>query len=230
MIRCIIVDDEPLSIELLSSYASKIDKLNLVQTFSNPLEALAYLQNNEVDLIFLDIQMPELSGIDFAKVVSKNASVIFITAYPEYAVKGFELNAVDYLMKPVTFQRYVESVDRITNNKQKAGDTTDKRDYIMIKTEHRLQKVNLSDILYLKGMGDYVSIVLPTQKIMTLENMKSFQEKLSGYNFMRVHKSYIISIDKIEFIEKNRISIAEELIPISATYQGDFWNKIDANR
>lgn len=229
MIKCLIVDDEPLAIQLLTSYVSKMDQLELLGSFSNPLDALSFTQTHPIDLIFLDIQMPELNGVQFAKVLGKKSKVIFTTAYPDYAVEGFELNAIDYLVKPITFQRFVESINRVieTNNTNvilsNPVNTEQKKDFLMVKTEHRLQKINFSDILYFKGMGDYVSIVTTTERIMTLENMKSFVEKLPDDNFIRVHKSYIISIDKIMFIERNRIGIKDELIPISATYQEAFW-------
>ena len=229
MIKCLIVDDEPLAIQLLTSYVSKMDQLELLGSFSNPLDALSFTQTHPIDLIFLDIQMPELNGVQFAKVLGKKSKVIFTTAYPDYAVEGFELHAIDYLVKPITFQRFVESINRVieTNNTNvilsNPVNTEQKKDFLMVKTEHRLQKINFSDILYFKGMGDYVSIVTTTERIMTLENMKSFVEKLPDDNFIRVHKSYIISIDKIMFIERNRIGIKDELIPISATYHETFW-------
>lgn len=225
MIKCIIVDDEPLAVQLLSDYVSKIDHLELAGSFSNPIEALSFTQSNAVDLIFLDVQMPELNGVQFAKVIGQKSKIIFTTAYPDYAVEGFELNAVDYLVKPITLQRFIESVNRITDQPTTQTAVPEKisKDFLMVKTEYRHQKINFSDILYFKGMGDYVSIVTEAEKIMTLENMKSFVEKLPTQNFIRVHKSYIISIDKIQFVERNRISINEELIPISATYQEAFW-------
>lgn len=228
MIKCLIVDDEPLAIQLLTSYVDKMDQLELVGSFSNPIEALSFTQSNSVDLIFLDVQMPELNGVQFAKVIDKKSKIIFTTAYPDYAVEGFELNAIDYLVKPITLQRFIESINRVINSNKTTTNSTEsesKKDFMMVKTEHRLQKVNYADILYFKGMGDYVSIVTTNKRIMTLENMKSFAEKLPE-NFARVHKSYIVSIDKIKFIERNRIGIEEELIPISATYSDGFWAKM----
>lgn len=225
MIKCLIVDDEPLAVQLLTSYVNKMDQLELAGSFSNPLDALSFTQTNAIDLIFLDVQMPELNGVQFAKVIDKKSKIIFTTAYPDYAVEGFELNAVDYLVKPITLQRFIESVNRViesNNESTNSSSTENKKDFMMVKTEHRLQKINYADILYFKGMGDYVSIVTTNERIMTLENMKSFAEKLPD-SFIRVHKSYIISIDKIMFIERNRIGIQDELIPISATYQEGFW-------
>lgn len=229
MISCIIVDDEPLAVDLLKDYVTKLDHLELKGSFHNPLEALSYLQNESVDLIFLDIQMPELNGVQFGKIIGKKAKIIFTTAYPDYAVEGFELNAADYLVKPITLQRFIEAVNRIQEQSENndTAVTKNQKDFLMVKTEYRRQKVNYDDILYFKGMGDYVSIVTEENKIMTLENMKSFMEKLPNDQFIRVHKSYIVSIHKIDFVERNRISINKELIPISATYLDAFWKIMD---
>lgn len=221
MRTCIIIDDEPLAIKLLHSYADRITDLRVLNTFTNPLEALSFLQTHEVDVIFLDIQMPELNGMQMAKIAGEKSAIIFTTAYPSYAVEGFEIRALDYLVKPISFERFVASVSRLTTAEQSAEDKEEVT-YLFVKTEYRHQKVDLHDILFLKGMGDYCAIVLPEKKIMTLENMKSFESRLPTGRFLRVHRSYIIALDKIDFIEKNRIVIGEERIPIGASYEKAF--------
>ena len=234
MIRCIIVDDEPLAIQLLSSYAEKIPSLELKATFDNPLEALSYLQKETIDLVFLDVQMPELNGMQVAKILPKTARIIFTTAYANYALEGFEVNALDYLLKPISFERFVHAVNRmespipVSTHPTRTQAHEEKKDSFFVKTEYRLQQVNFKDILFIKGLGDYCSIHTTDEKVLTLENMKSLEQRLPSWNFYRVHKSYIVSLDKIKFIEKNRIRIAEELIPIGQTYQERFWSMMNA--
>jgi len=223
MTRCVIIDDEPLAIKLLSSYLEKIDDFELIESFSNPLKALSYLNNNSVDLVFLDIQMPEINGVQLAKVLADQLKIIFTTAYPNYAVDGFELKALDYLLKPISFHRFLDAVNRYEIKKLDTKPLVENStDFIFVKTENRLQKIKLDEIYFLKGMGDYCAIITDDSKVMTLENMKSFEAKLPTDKFIRVHKSYIVSINKIKYIEKNRISIKEELIPISASYDKAF--------
>jgi len=193
-LKCIIVDDEPLAIQLIDSYIEKIDGIISLSSFTNPLEAIRYLRSNPVDLIFLDIQMKELNGLDLAKIVEKEAKVIFTTAYPDHAAKGFDLKAVDYLVKPISFIRFVDAVDRILNNQNIERSATSK-DYLFIKSEYRLKKIDIKDIIYLKGTGDYCTVVLPGEKIMTLEKLKSFVERLPPHEFSRVHKSYIVNMN-----------------------------------
>lgn len=222
MINCIIVDDEPLAIKLIASYVENMATLNCLQTFTNPLTAIQFIRANKVDLVFLDIQMPELSGVDVARIIDDEVKVIFTTAFPNFAIEGFELNAVDYLVKPVSFSRFVTSVDRVIDTAKVTGQATESKDYIFVKTEYRLQKVDTKDVFYLKGSGDYCTIHLSDEKIMTLEKLKSFAERLSPSKFSRVHKSYIVAIDKINYIEKNRIYIQDEVIPIGSTYEEKF--------
>lgn len=225
MSNCIIVDDEPLAAQLLASYAEKIDDLDVVGVFHNPLEALTILQKEQVDLIFLDIQMPELKGTQLAKLINDDTSIIFTTAYPEHAVEGFELNALDYLVKPISFERFLKAFTRYSKLKgqisalEASTSAKEAQTFLFVKTEYRLQKLNLTDIVYFKSMGDYVQIITDSEKIMTLETMKSFEEKLLDQNFIRVHRSYLVSLDKIKFIQNNKIRVLDEMIPIGRTYQ-----------
>lgn len=230
MTTCLIIDDEPLAINLLASYVDKIDYLSLAGTFSNPLEALGFLQNNHVDVIFLDIQMPELSGIQFAKIIDNNTAIIFTTAYPNHALEGFELEVIDYLVKPITLERFIKATNRLKSNEPKSSKPlTSSKDYFFVKTEYKHLKINYADILYMKGYGDYVAIQKTNEKILTLENMKYFEKTLPSNQFVRVHKSYIISLDHISYIEKNRIVIGKEFIPIGGKYQDNFWRMVNGN-
>lgn len=230
MINCIIIDDEPLAGELLASYIEKIEDLHLLGCFTNPLDGVSFLQQNAVDLVFLDIQMPELSGLQVAKLVKPECSVVFTTAYPDYAVSGFELKALDYLVKPINLQRFLEAVNRHKEAKTyiKAETVETHPGYLFVKSEYRHQKVELSNIKFLKGMGDYVAIILQEGKLLTLEKMSAFESKLPASQFMRIHKSYLVAIDKIDYIERNRVAINGELLPIGPSYQERFWEKINS--
>ncbi len=223
---CIIIDDEPLAVKLLESYVAKIEDLELVGTFNNPLEALKLLRESSVDVLFLDIQMPEITGVEFKKIINPEVKVIFTTAYSEYALESYDLNAVDYLLKPITFQRFLQAVEKI-KEKSTTVQIENTPNYIFVKTEYRHQKLGLSDILYLKGLSDYVAIQTKENKVLTLQNMKDFEQILPKSKFIRVHKSYIVSLEHIEFIERNRIVIEGEYIPIGATYKDAFWNAIN---
>ena len=220
MINCIIIDDEPLAAQLLSSYTDKVEDIQLLGVFHNPLSALTFLKDTQVDLVLLDIQMPELSGTQLAKIVDPSIEIIFTSAYPEFAVEGFELKALDYLVKPISFIRFLDAIDRYRSlhTKQKAVQD-DSQDFLFVKSEYRLQKINTTDILYLQGNGDYCNIVCADKKILTLEKLSSFETRLSPRQFIRVHKSYLIAVDKIEYIEKKRIKIGEAMIPIGLTYE-----------
>ncbi len=224
MIRCVIIDDEPLGIKLLETYVSKLDYLTLSASFSNPLEGLAYIKANPVDLVFLDIQMPELSGMQLAKILPEHTQIIFTTAYPEYAVEGFEIKALDYLLKPISLYRFINAVERYNALSKQEPTQAESKSYIFVKTEYRQQKINLEDIYYLKGMGDYCQIVLGEGNVMTLEKLKSFEQRLPSNLFRRIHKSYLIAIDKIEYIEKSKIKIKDALIPVGHTYETNLNN------
>ncbi|MEM7368843.1 MAG: LytTR family DNA-binding domain-containing protein [Bacteroidota bacterium] len=228
MIRCIIIEDEPLASKLLASYVEKIDDLDLLGVFENPFDAWSFLQAHDLELIFLDIQMPELNGIQLAKLIGQGAAIIFTTAYPDYAVDGFEVEALDYLVKPISLGRFLSAINRYKERKKSIlhPEKASEVHYLFVKTEYRHQKIDFDDILYLKGMGDYVSILTKKGRVMTLENMKSFEASLPADRFMRVHKSYLIAMDKIAFVERNKININNELIPIGATYQELFWKRL----
>lgn len=222
---CIIIEDEPLALERTQSFVNKVPFLDLKETFDNAINGLSYLNANQVDLLFLDINMDELSGIELLESSKITSQVIITTAYQEYALKGYELNVTDYLLKPFTFNRFLQAVNKAQENlTQKNTETA--LDFIFIKTENRLEKVMFDDILYIEGMRDYRRLHLRTKKIMTLQNFKELEQIIPSNLVCRVHKSYMVALNKIESIERNRIKIADQLIPISETYKLSFYEKI----
>lgn len=223
-INCIIIEDEPLAQERLKGYIAKFSFLNLLDAFNNALDGLTFLKNNEVDLILLDINMDQLSGIQLLENISFKGSVIITTAYDEYALKGYELSVTDYLLKPFTFERFLQAIDKV----HKLNDSHNSAlAYIFIKTENRLEKVNLGDILFIEGMRDYRRIHLENKRIMTLQTFTEFEKIIPSEKICRVHKSYMVSIGKIESIERNRIKIKDKYIPISDTYKSNFFTIIN---
>lgn len=221
-INCIAIEDEPLALKKIMGFIEQVDYLNLLEGFNNAIDAIGYLKKNTVDLIFLDIRMKKLSGIQFLESVSNKPKIIITSAYDEYALKGYELEVADYLLKPFTFERFLKSVEKIYNQlKELKSNITN--DYIFVKTEYRMEKVVLKDILYIQGMKDYLQIHTTDRKIMTLQTFKNLLEILPPINFQRVHNSYIVATSKIENIERNRIRIGKELIPISDSYKDKFY-------
>ncbi|PRP67802.1 LytR/AlgR family response regulator transcription factor [Nonlabens agnitus] len=229
MIKCILIDDEPLALELLESHIKRTDGVELLQSFTNPIEALQELERLQPDLIFSDIQMPELSGVQFSKIVGNKFPIIFTTAYDQYAVQGYELDVVDYLLKPISLERFQKSVAKFQsrNTTTATVHAASVPDYIFVKSEYKTLKINLADIHYIKGMADYVTIVTADKKIHTLENLKYYEKTLPATNFMRVHKSFLIAMDKIEFIERNRAVILGDYIPVSETYKKAFFDRVN---
>lgn len=231
MIRCLVVDDEPLALDVLADYIQKVPFLQLIKTTTSAFEGLAIAQNDHIDLVFLDVQMPELTGIQFMKIMNKKCDVILTTAYSQYALDGYELDIVDYLLKPIAFERFYKAVQKVNSQKQlqQAPEPVSKvvNDFIFVKTEHKIQKIYLNDILYIEGLKDYISIFSTTGRIITLQNMKKIEEALPAPGFVRVHKSYIVALDKIESIERSRIQIQGKIIPIGDTYRESFFKLIE---
>lgn len=226
-VNCIIIEDEPLAQEKLEDFIEKVDFLKLLKTTASAIEAIGFLQNNTVELIFLDIRMKKFSGIQFLKALQNKPKVIITSAYNQYALEGYDYNVSDYLLKPFSFERFIQAVNKamdeiVLENKAK-DNISGKIDYIFIKTENRIEKIYLKDILYIEGLKDYLKIVLQSSKILTLLSFKKLLEMLPDNEFIRVHKSYVISIDKIQSIERNRIKIDVKLIPISDTYRKQFY-------
>jgi DNA-binding LytR/AlgR family response regulator len=223
-IKCIVVDDEPLAVSLLGSYVEKIPFFELVFSTENPIEALEYIQNNEADLIFLDIQMPELSGINFMKIVGDKLKYILTTAYSEYALEGYEHNVIDYLLKPISFGRFEKSAlkaqERFPTNETLANS------YFFVKSSGQQHKINFDEILYVESIKDYVNIKTENQEYIVLDTLKSLENQLPE-NFTRVHKSFILNLDKIEKIDvKNALLNSGKEIPIGETYKSEFFLKI----
>lgn len=229
MINSVIIDDEPLAVGLIRDYIEKVPFLKLKATFSNALEAIQYIEEEEVDLLFLDIRMPGISGIDLLKNLKKRPAAIFTTAYQEYAIEGYSLNVVDYLLKPVPFTRFVSAATRaqdhinMVKSSRPLYQAVSQQEFIFIKTEYKIVKVDLSDILYIEGLKDYSKIYLKdnSKPIFTLQNLKSFESKLPQDRFIRIHRSYIVSINKINVICKNRVMIAQTDIPVSIGFKNN---------
>lgn len=226
MINCIIIEDEPLAVEKLVNFIHKLPVFNLLQTFNSGISAIGFLKNNPVDLIFLDIEMKELTGIQLLESINLESKVIITTAYKKYAIKGFDLQVTDYLLKPITFERFVKACDKVTEELSQTIKNK-KNNKIFVKTEYRLEGIDPSEILFIEGMGDYRRIVTTQKQIMTLQTFKELSELLPVDKFHRVHNSYIISLDKIEKIERNRITIKNKLIPISDSYGKAFYKRIN---
>mgnify|MGYP001792110748 CR=1 FL=1 len=225
---CIIIEDEPLALEKTKDFVNKVPFLHLSATFDNALTGLAYLNNNKVDILFLDINMDELTGIELLQSSKITSQVIITTAYQEYALKGYELQITDYLLKPFAFNRFLQAVNKAQDNLVRRNSDV-QPDFIFVKTENRLEKIMLNEIIYIEGMRDYRRIHTANKKIMTLQNFSEFEKLIPSNIVCRVHKSFMVALNKIESIERNRIKIAEQLIPISETYKDAFFLLINNN-
>ncbi|GAB3823174.1 LytR/AlgR family response regulator transcription factor [Hymenobacter jeollabukensis] len=230
-LTCCIIEDEYLAQEILEEYVSKVPFLELKGTYMSPLEAAA----DKPDLLFLDINMPDLDGLSFIPMLNPKPMIILTTAYDQYALKAYELEVKDYLLKPFTFERFYKAVLRlyqeqsprhIQEKKEEKAVLKNEQEYIFIKVGHRIQKVAIRDILFVEGMKDYLRIHTTDEKIMTLLNFAKLEELLPAQNFARVHRSFLVAIDKIDHIEKNRIQIADQIIPISDTYADAFYKML----
>lgn len=236
-INCIAIDDEPLALDKIREYIKRIGYLNLMSTFNNAIDAIEFLKDHTVDLIFLDIQMEELTGIQMLEALQVKPKVVLTTAYDEYALKGYELDVCDYLLKPISFQRFLMACEkvykqinpeiRVQKEPLIEANNESKLDYFFVKNGSKTQKINFADILFVEGMKDYLRIWTKEEKIMTLLSFKKLEEMLPSDNFIRIHKSYLISIDKIESIERNRIKIAGERLPIGNSYRRQFYKTIE---
>ncbi|MBX2947437.1 MAG: response regulator transcription factor [Cyclobacteriaceae bacterium] len=237
-LTCLIVEDEPLARNLLVDYVKKVPSLKLVEACSNAMDAMEILRKQQVDLLFLDIQMPEITGITFLKILQKRPLVIFTTAYSQYALEGYELDVVDYLLKPITLERFLKAVDKAMQRHQLAHQSTiplisqpgpEKPDFVFVKDGTKMVKVQLDDILYVEGMKDYVTIHTREKKITTLQRMKVLEEQLPADKFIRVHHSYIIAFKAIDAVHKSDVQIGQAMIPISDSYKKAFREYVDKN-
>lgn len=223
-INCIIIEDEPLAMKRVKEFVGQVSYLNLVASFQNAIEAIGFLKEHTIDLIFLDIEMDGLSGIELIESLPDIPEIIITTAYDKYALKGFELHVADYLLKPFRFDRFLSAVERVHTNISK--ENREERNFLFVKTEYRLERIALNDICFIEGMGDYRNVQVGPKKILTLKTFAEFEVELPGNHFCRVHKSFIVSIDKIISIEHNRIKIRDSLIPISDSYKDHFYKMI----
>ena len=229
--NCVILDDEPLAVALLSKYIEDTENLSLSFASTNAFDAIQFIQNNAVDIIFLDVQMPELSGIQVLKIIGNKYHIIFTTAYTDYALDGYEYNITDYLLKPITYERFLKAISKVTTSHTETSlnNTLPQDDFIFIKSDSRMIKINLAAILFVEGLKDYISIQTNKEKLITLQNLKTLEQHL-GTQFMRVHKSFIVALNKIDSIERNRIFIGEHCIPIGETYKDVFSKRIEGNK
>ena len=237
-IKCAVIDDEPLALGLIAGYIKKTPNLELCGTYSSAVQAMKMLPENPVDLLFLDIQMPELNGLEFSKMVPEKTRIVFTTAFGQYAIDGYRVNALDYLLKPISYADFVEAVNRATewfnlklkSENDKSSDKSYNPDYIYVKSDYKLIQIELDKILYIEGLKDYVKIYTEDnpRPILSLISMKSLEEKLPEERFLRVHRSFIVQKQKIKIIDKGRIVFGKEYIPISETYKTmlqDYVNK-----
>lgn len=228
-IRCIVVDDEPLSVRLLESYTQNCADTVLLQAFTNPIEALHFLETNMPDLILLDVQMPELNGLQFVQILQKKCSIVLTTAYPEYAVNAFDLDVVDYLLKPISYERFVQAISKVKDQLAAQKSITEHRDaadHFFVKSEYKMLKVYCKDVLYLEGLRDYVAVHTMQGKLLTLQSMKSFEQSLP-HRFVRVHKSYIVNTDEVTSFNSNTLLLGKTVIPIGSVYAPNIKGKLN---
>ena len=233
ILKCAIIDDEPLAADLLTSYVKKTPELSLVGTFSSAVNAMKTLRSQPVDLLFLDIQMPELSGLEFAKLLPRETKIVFTTAFDRYALEGYKVNAAGYLLKPVSYEDFMKTVNKVMNlaQKESLNQMFSQQQFIFVKSEYKLHKIMFDDILYIEGVKDYVKIYIENDRkaIMSLMNMKKLEDFLPQPRFMRIHRSFIINTSKISMVDRGRIVIGNEFIPVSESYKDHVQSFLDAH-
>lgn len=236
MIRCLAIDDEMLALELLEDNIKKVSFLELVKTCRSAMEAMEVLRSEHIDLLFLDIQMPDISGIQLLKSLHNKPMVIFTTAFSKYATEGFDLDVIDYLLKPYPFERFLKAVNKVHEymdlrdraaNQAGTKDIVTSPNFLFVKADYKLYKINLKDILYIEGLKDYVKIYASEKPIVTQMSMKGLEEKLSPQDFIRVHRSFIVAFNKIDFIQKHMLTIGKKEIPISEHYRDQLFKIIN---
>lgn len=236
-LNCLIVDDEPLARNLLKDYIGKVPHLTLVDSCSNPLEALDILNKKSIDVLFLDIQMPEITGISLLKTLHKKPLVILTTAYSQYALEGYELDVVDYLLKPITLERFLRAIDKVNQrvitspaveSEPRTNDIASP--FVFVKDGTKLVKIMLDDVLYVEGLKDYVTIHTKEKKVITLQRLKSLEDQLPADKFIRIHHSFIIAVAAIDVIHKSEVQIGGAIIPISDSYRKNFREFIERNQ
>ncbi|KQB37795.1 LytR/AlgR family response regulator transcription factor [Flavobacterium aquidurense] len=230
--KCIIVDDEPPATRILENYIDKISFLEKEGVFNDALKALEFLNTQSIDVIFLDIQMPQLTGLQLSRIISKDIKVIFTTAYPDFALEGFELNAIDYLLKPIAFERFYQAVSKLKAEPKTEFVSNNSPDFIFIKTDgkNKFQKLFLDEILYVESLQNYVCIHTLKQQIITHSSLKNVIESLPENNFIQIHKSFVIALKQIESTDSFSVFINGKELPIGATFKDAFFDRIDQNK
>ncbi len=237
--NCLAIDDEPLAINVIREFCKKIDFIDFIAGSTSAIEAVKIINEKNIDLIFLDIEMPHITGLDFVKSLERPPMIIFTTAYPGYALEGFELNAIDYLVKPIAFERFFKAVSKayellnLKKNKNSVHPVTTAvagLDHIIIREAYKTEKINFDDILYIEGLKDYISIYTTGKRHLTKSTMKNIEEKLPSDKFIRVHKSYIVALPKITTIENNRIIFGDKRVPIGDQYKTGFYDIFNKNK
>ncbi len=232
-ISCIVVDDEPMAREILENHLAKIETIEVVALCKNAIEAFNVISTQKVDLIFLDINMPEISGLSFARSINKNVKIIFTTAYREYAVDGFDLQAVDYLLKPISFERLLQGVNKYLNENQSLPEVVsleieqEKSESIFVRADRKMIKINFPDILFIESLADYIKIHLADKTVVTRETISSIEAKLPQQDFLRVHRSFIIAINEIDSFTAELIEIGNKQIPISRSYKDNVLKRLE---
>ena len=234
-LKTIVIDDEPLAVALLADYVKKTPFLELIETFDNPIDVLEFLHNESIDLILVDIQMPDLTGIEFVRSLKSAPKVIFTTAYAQYAIEGFKLNATDYLLKPFGYEDFLKAVQKAWKQvelENSAATTVEANNqFLFLKSEYKIRRINFNDILYIEGLKDYIKVFIKgeTKPILSLSSVKAIESKLPEAQFMRVHRSFIVNLNQIEVIERSRIVFGKEYIPVSDQYKEKFQEFLDKN-
>jgi DNA-binding LytR/AlgR family response regulator len=235
MIQAIAIDDEPLALQLVKGYIDKTPFLELVGIFDNPLSAFEFIENNEIQLIFLDIQMPDLKGTEFARTLQSRYKIIFTTAYEKYALEGFKLDAVDYLLKPFGYEEFLvaaQKVRKLVDLEQKSQTQIEaNKEFLFLKSEYKIRRINFNDILYIEGLKDYIKVYLSNEPkpILSLSTLKAVESKLPENQFMRVHRSFIVNLNKIQTIDRSRIVYGETYIPVSDQFKDKFQEFLNKN-
>ncbi len=236
MIRTIAIDDEPLALQLVTGYISKTPFLELLSGFDNPLDAIEFLEDNPVDLIFLDIKMPDLTGIEFARILENPPKIIFTTAYEKYALQGFKLEAVDYLLKPFSYEEFLKAAKKADKlirleNTEQHEEIEANNEFLFLKSDYKIRRINFNEITYIEGLKDYVKVYLQNEPkpILSINTLKTLEAKLPELKFMRVHRSFIVNLDKIDTIERSRIVFGSVYIPVSEQYKEKFQQYLDQN-
>jgi two-component system response regulator LytT len=235
MIATVAIDDEPLALQLISGYIEKTPGLKLIGKFDNPIDATEFLSDNQADLIFVDIQMPDLSGIEFTRLIEKGPKVIFTTAYAKYALEGSKLEIVDYLLKPFSYEEFLTAVSkaqRLIKLEQRAPDKVEANDeFLFLKSDYKIKRINFNDILYIEGLKDYIKVYIQNvqRPILSISTLKLLESKLPQDKFMRVHRSFIVNLSKIDTIERSRIVFGKTYIPVSDQYKDKFQEYLNKN-